>query len=179
MKWIGTLILTAALTLTGYSKERLRFPFDQTTRVTFIRLGNMELDAGQQFVLEVDQGQWRIKRRISRAHATVEDITEERAQEILKAFAELYSYWQNTPYRDPDENAYSLYVSTTDTWQMALRVKDRGSPQLTQLIELIEYPEGLVLNDVKEDNTPGDGIRASTTDDPLAAEGDSDSSGQP
>ncbi len=151
MKWIWTLLLAAMTTSAVCAKERLNFPFDQATRITFIRLGNLSADAGQQFALTVKQGQWSIERRISRSHASFEDIPPEQAREILAAFSELYSYWQDAPYREASRNGYSLYISINDTWQMSMRVKDRGSPELKRLIQLIEYPEGLVLKEVKED----------------------------
>jgi hypothetical protein len=149
MKWICTLILTVMTTAAVGAKERLNFPFDQATRITFIRLGNLTADAGQQFALTVKQGQWSIERRISRSHASFEDIPPEKAAEILAAFAELYSYWQDSPYRESSRNGYSLYISINDTWQMSMRVKDRGSPTLKRLINLIEYPNGLVLKEEK------------------------------
>ena len=155
MKWICTLILTAMTVATVCAKERLKFPFDQATRVTFIRLGNVKSDTGPQFVLADKQGQWTIERRLSRTHASAEDISPERADEFLTAFSELYSYWQDTPYRDSRNKGYSLYISINDTWQIHLRVKDRGSPELNRLIELIEYPDGMDLKKVKEGEASG------------------------
>lgn len=165
MKWMWTILLSAVIAAPVIAQERLGFPFDQTTRISFIRLGNIKSDAGQQFALTVKEGQWIIERRISRYSATFEDISPDRAYEILTAFSELYKHWQNSPYRDTEKYGYSLYVSINDTWQTTLRVKDRGSPELRNLIELIEYPTGLVLNEVKPSNAPGV-IRASTTEDP-------------
>lgn len=165
MKWMWMLILSGLIVAPGYSKERLGFPFDQTTRVTFIRLGNIEMDAGQQFSLTLKDGQWFIERRISRYSATYEDISPDRAYEILTAFSELYGHWQDSPYRDTTKNGYSLYLSINETWQTTIRVRDRGSPELRRVIDLIEYPDGLVLNEVKKDNAPGM-INASTTEDP-------------
>lgn len=174
MKWIWILILTAMVASPVHSKERLGFPFDQTTRITFIRLGDISADAGQQFVLKVENGQWTIERRISRYHATFEDISEERAHEILAAFSDLYKHWQKSPYRDRKKPTYSLYISINETWNTALRVKDRGSPELNHLIKLIEYPDGVVLNEVKKSKAPGV-IRASSEGDKEESEEDGQS----
>jgi len=163
MKWIRVLILTSLAVFPAFSKERLAFPFDQTTRISFIRLGNVEMDGGQQFALSVKDGQWSIERRVSRYSATYEDISPDRAYEILTAFSELYRHWQSAPYRDTTKDGYSLYLSINETWQTTLRVRDRGSAQLRQVIKVIEYPEGLVLNEVKPDNEP-DGTDASAED---------------
>ncbi len=167
MNWMWVIVVSALMVAPVYSKERLGFPFDQTTRVSFIRLGNVTTDAGQQFALTVKEGQWIIERRISRYHATYEDISPDRAYEILTAFSELYFHWQNSPYRATEKNGYSLYVSINDTWQTTLRVKDRGSPELRRVINLIEYPDGVVLNEVRKSDAPSD-IRASTAEDPKA-----------
>jgi hypothetical protein len=148
-----------------HSKERLAFPFDQTTRITFIRLGDIKADSGQQFVLTLQEGQWSIERRISRYSATYEDISADRAYEILTAFSELYAHWQDSPYRDSEKLGYSLFISINDTWQTALRVKDRGSPELRRVISIIEYPDGVVLNPLRPSNAPGI-IRASSAEDP-------------
>jgi hypothetical protein len=161
MKLIWALILVSLTAFPVQSKERLPFPFDQSTRVTFIRLGNIELDAGQQFALSFRDGQWTIERRISRYSATYQDISPDEAYEILKAFSEVYRRWQNSPYRDVTKNGYSLYISIDQTWQTTIRVRDRGSPELRQLIKTIEYPVGLVLNEVRTNNVPGE-IQAST-----------------
>ena len=160
MKWICTLILAAMMVATVCAKERHKFPFDQATRITFIRLGNIKADGGPQFVLADKQGQWTIERRLSRTYASAEDISTERADEFLTAFSELYSYWQDTPYRDSKKKGYSLYIAINDTWQMNLRVKDRGSPELNRLIELIEYPDGMDLKKVKEGEASEDGAKS-------------------
>ncbi len=169
MKWILTLALAAWAASSAYCKERLAFPFDQTSRITFIRLGTVEADAGQQFVLENKTGQWVIQRRISRYNSISEDITDERAHEMLAAFSDLYTHWQNAPYRDTRKNGYSLFISINETWQIALRVKDRGSPELNRLLELIEYPDGLVLEEEKEDELPNE-IRAASDGEPEDTE---------
>ena len=155
MKRIGILIFAALTAVTACAAERPAFPFDQATRITFIRLGNVRADTGPQFVLALKEGQWTVERRLSRTHASAEDISQERADEFLTAFSELYSYWQDTPYRDSRKKGYSLYISINDTWQMNLRVKDRGSPELNRLIELIEYPDGMDLKKVKEGEASG------------------------
>jgi len=166
MKWLWALLLSTLLISPVFSKERLRFPFDQTTRVTFIRLGSVEMDSGQQFALTLRDGQWSIERRISRYSATYEDITPDKAYEILKAFSELHAHWMDAPYRDTTKNGYSLYLSINETWQTTIRVRDRGSPELRRVIELIEYPEGLELTKAKADNAPG-AVNASTTENPA------------
>lgn len=160
MKWMCALILATMIVSPVCAKERHAFPFDQATRVTFIRLGNVAADSGPQFVLAIKQGQWTIERRLSREYAIAEEISTERADEFLTAFSELYSYWQDTPYRDSKKKGYSLYIAINDTWQMNLRVKDRGSPELNRLIELIEYPEGMDLKKVKENGTSEDGTES-------------------
>lgn len=165
MKWLWILILTSMTAFPAFSKERLAFPFDQTTRVTFIRLGNIEMDAGQQFALSVKDGQWNIERRISRYSATYEEISPDEAYEILAAFSELYRHWQSAPYRDTTKNGYSLYLSINETWQTTIRVRDRGSRELRRVIELIDYPQGLVLNEARRETVPG-AINASSAEDP-------------
>lgn len=160
MKRIGILIFTAMTVATMYAAERQTFPFDQATRITFIRLGNVRADTGPQFVLALKEGQWTVERRLSRTHASAEDISQERANEFLTAFSELYSYWQDTPYRSSNKKGYSLYISINDTWQMNLRVKDRGSPELNRLIELIEYPEGMDLKNMNKDKVAEDGTKS-------------------
>ena len=169
MKWIWSLLLGATLACTTYAQENMEFPFNRATRITFIRLGNLEMDAGQQFVLRSYHREWSIERRISRTQEIVEKITPERAFEILAAFSQLYTHWKERPYFDREIPGYSLFISIDDSWRMALSVKDRGSPQLTQLLETIQYPEGLTLElneepDAKANTTPGSGIRASTED---------------
>ena len=161
MKWVCTLIFAVMAVVTVCAKERHKFPFDQATRITFIRLGNIQADAGPQFVMALKQGQWTIERRLSREYASTEDISPEQADECLAAFSELYSYWQDTPYRDSKKKSYSLYISINDTWQMTLRVKDRGSPELNRLIELIEYPDGMELKKMKEEEASEDGTQSS------------------
>ncbi len=171
MKWIWTLIL-AALTVTGVNAdEGLEFPFNRATRITFIRLGDTQTDAGQQFVLEYKNREWIVERRISRTEFTTETIAEEKAQQMISAFSELYDHWNTKPYFNTADAGYSLFISIKGSWQMALRVKDRGSPALTQLIETIAYPEGLKLEGVPKDKRPGE-IRASTIDDPQATSTD-------
>ena len=164
MKLIWALIFASLIVFPVTSKERLSFPFDQTTRITFIRLGNVELDAGQQFALTLREGQWSIERRISRYSATYEDITPDEAYEILAAFSELYKHWQDAPYRDTSKNGYSLYLSINETWQTTIRVRDRGSPELRKVIELIEYPTGLVLHREKPEDAEGTNTTAQASD---------------
>lgn len=44
MKWISTLSILAMTVATVCAKERHAFPFDQATRITYIRLGNAKAD---------------------------------------------------------------------------------------------------------------------------------------
>lgn len=86
-----------------------------------------------------------IERRLSRTNESIEEISKDRADELLAAFSVLYSHWQDTPYRDTNKKAYSFYVTIGDTWNTLLHVRDLGSPELNRLIELIEYPDGMDL----------------------------------
>ena len=160
MKWIWSILMATMISLCAWAEEDLGFPFDRTTRITFIRLGDTKSDAGQQFVLQYTAGQWTIERRISRTQETVEKISGERANEILAAFADLYGHWIDHPYFDPEEGGYSLFISIKDSWRMALMVKDRGSEALNNLLDAIEYPEGMVLNPLAQ-TLPG-GVQVST-----------------
>lgn len=140
------LILSAACVLSGSAREEVAFPFSRATRITFIRLGDLKADAGQQFVLAFKGGKWIIERRISRTAATTEEIPPARAEEILLAFEKLYTHWQEQPQFDPTTSGYSMFVAINNTWLVSMSVRDDGSPSLNNLLEVIEYPSGVALS---------------------------------
>lgn len=71
-----------------------------------------------------------------------EILKEEKAVEILKAFSALYAYWHDAPKTDARNKRYSIVIHrNSHHWTTQLSVKDSGSEELTNLLNILEYTD--------------------------------------
>ena len=139
MLFLGFVIIGC---LSAQAEDRLKFPFSQNPEIKFLRYNS----DGATFSMKQVSGQWRIEleKRNSSKIIKSENITDEKADEILRALASLYFYWHDHLETNTDAKSYSMCVWITETdwpWVTQIRVRDAGSAQLQKLKEFIDFAD--------------------------------------
>ena len=129
--------------LSAQAEDSLKFPFNQNPEVTFLRYNSK---TGVTFSMDQVNGQWEVKLKQKEPKKTTqtEKISNERANEILRAFSSLYSHWHGQPEMSSDSKSYSMCIWIKDNdwpWVTQIRVRDAGSEELKHLKELIGFTD--------------------------------------
>ena len=82
--------------ISACAADDLRFPFNQKPHIQFFRYNS---ETGTRFQMRQVKDQWEVENSIGKPKPTklTEKITDEKADEILRAFSSLYDYWNNQP----------------------------------------------------------------------------------
>ena len=142
MKKVLLLVLVIASCLSAQAGESLKFPFNRNPEITFLRYNS----DGAIFSIKQESGQWKKELKDRATHKTIktENITTEKANEILRAFSSLYYHWHDQPEMSSGLKPYSMsvWIKNPDwPWVSEIRVRDAGSKELKYLKDLIGFTE--------------------------------------
>jgi hypothetical protein len=140
-----TTLLTLLALFAAITANAIEFPFTADPSITFLQVGdNQYPEAGAYLTLNKEGDHWVIAAKDLKANQETrrEELTEEKATEILSAFSALYAHWHHAPKTDTMKKKYSIVVHLNSyQWTTQLSVKDSGSEQLTHLLNLLEYTD--------------------------------------
>ncbi|MGF1452585.1 MAG: hypothetical protein ACFB21_11000 [Opitutales bacterium] len=146
---LTSLALSVAVNVSA--DKEISFPFTGEPSVRFLRVGdNQYPEPGAIVRLKRVGSQWELSMEFVETNQDTrneklkevrkEKLTEDEALELLSAFSALYDHWHNAPSTDELNKRYSIVVYRDSfNWTTEISVKDSGSEELDELLDLLEY----------------------------------------